>query len=88
MHHWLRGNRERSVGCYKRIPLRQISLSVCLSSKNHTHKPQTLLSYLLSYRQSSAINLCVWMTENTEAESRTHKQPAVEEDPRGEQGGR
>ncbi len=93
MHRWLRGNRERRVGCYKRIPLCQISLSVSLSSKNHTHKPQTLLSCLLSYRQSSAINVCVRMREKTETEKQSplplsYKQPAFEKDTRGEQGGR
>lgn len=63
-HHLLWGSRARHVGCY-RIPPLKISLFVSHSTKNHTHKPRTLLSCLLSYRQSAA--MCVQRRKETEA---------------------
>lgn len=97
MHHRLRGEGGESVGCYKRIPPRHISLSVSLGSKNHTHTHtnQTLLSCPLSYGRPSALHVCVSERKKTEEEqTSTPRLPQaisnllIEEDLRAEQGGR
>ena len=100
MHHWLNGKGERRVGCDKRIPPCQISLSVSLSSKHILccHVCLATGSPLLCVCVYICVCVCVWVcvcrSERKQAEKaelplpQSYMQPAFEEDPGGEQGGR
>ena len=100
MHHWLNGKGERRVGCDKRIPPCQISLSVSLSSKHILccHVCLATGSPLLCVCVCVCVCMCVWVcvcrSERKQAEKaelplpQSYMQPAFEEDPGGEQGGR